>query len=147
MCVFIFILFYLFFIDKYNQNSALLSIPLIVFCEFEISVSKTELLNSLKITAIFTDKLNQTNLTILPEAGRIEIKTHNDKVGANTSQLSATISGEGFEFVINIKYLFEFLNSINSENINLRIVAPNKPIVVSGAGDQSFVYLIMPINR
>lgn len=113
----------------------------------EISVSKTELLNTLKITAIFTDKLNQTNLTILPKEGVIEIKTHNDSVGANTSKLSATISGEAFELVINSKYLFECLNSINSENINLRIVAPNKPIVVSGAGDQSFIYLIMPINR
>lgn len=113
----------------------------------EVAVSKTELLNALKITSIFTDKLNQTSITVLPKEGVVEVKTHNDSVGANTSRLSATISGEGFELVINSKYLLECLNSVNSENINLRIVAPGKPVVVSGAGDQSFTYLIMPINR
>ncbi len=113
----------------------------------EVAVSKTELLNTLKITSIFTDKLNQTNISILPKDGAIEVKTHNDSVGENTSRLGATVSGDGAELVINSKYLFDCLNSTNSENINLRIVAPGKPMVVSGAGDQSFTYLIMPINR
>ena len=47
----------------------------------------------------------------------------------------------------NARYLIEPLNYINSDKINLLFNGNNKPLMVKGEGDESFRYLIMPVNR
>jgi len=113
--------------------------------ETEIIVSRLELLNLLKLANVFTDKFNQVDFSFT--VNKLEIKTLNEN-GDNLVWLTPlTINGEPVAVSLNLKYLLDGLMAIESEQITLKFNGGNKPIMVAGVGDNSFIYLIMPIRR
>ena len=113
----------------------------------EVVVLKQELLNALKLSNIFSDKFNQVNLTNDPKGKLFELSSSNNDIGENKTQLDATLSGEKVELSFNYKYFIDCFQSINSDSISIKINGAQKPIIVSGVSDSSFIYLIMPMNR
>lgn len=113
----------------------------------EVVVLKQDLLNALKLSNIFSDKFNQVNLIINPKGKIFELSSSNNDVGENKTQLDATLSGELVELGFNYKYFIDCFQSINSDSISIKINGAQKPIIVSGVSDNSFLYLIMPMNR
>ncbi len=112
----------------------------------KVTVDKNELLKTLKLSNIFTDKFNQADITITTD-GKMEIKTTND-FGDNSSWLSvASLEGETTAVSLNLRYLIDGLSVINSPQVTLGFSGLNKPILLSGLSDQGFNYLIMPIRR
>jgi len=112
----------------------------------ECVVLKQDLLNALKLSNIFSDKFNQVNLSIKPKAKIFELSSQNNEVGENKTHLDAAISGEDVEVSFNYKYFIDCFQSINADSVSIKF-SPAKPIVVSGVSDNSFIYLIMPMNR
>lgn len=113
----------------------------------EVVVLKQDLLNALKVSNIFSDKFNQTTLIIKPKEKVFSIFSKNSDVGENTTNLSASLSGEAVEVSFNHKYLNDCISSINQDSISIQLNQNNKPIVIKGVSDSSFLYLIMPMNR
>ena len=113
----------------------------------EVVVLKQELLNALKLSNIFSDKFNQLSMTIKPKEKVFEIYSQNSNVGENKTLLDAALSGIDVELSFNYKYFLDCLGSINTDSILLKLNESNKPMVISGVSDNSFTYLIMPMNR
>ena len=110
-------------------------------------VLKQDLLNALKISNIFSDKFNQLNLSIKPKEKVFELSSQNNDVGENKTYLDAALTGENIELAFNYKYFLDCFQSINSDSLSIKFNQSSKPIVVSGVSDNSFIYLIMPMNR
>jgi len=51
------------------------------------------------------------------------------------------------DIAFNHKYLLDSLQSIKSDSISLSFAGIGKPLVVSGISDNTFMYLVMPMNR
>jgi DNA polymerase-3 subunit beta len=117
--------------------------------EFKIEavVLKQDLLNALKLSNIFSDKFNQINLKILPKEKLFELSSANNDVGENKTFLDAAIKGEDVTLGFNYKYFLDCFQSINTDSISIKLNQSSKPIVISGSSDNSFTYLIMPMNR
>ncbi len=113
----------------------------------EAVVLKQDLLNALKISNIFSDKFNQINLKISPKEKVFELSSENNDVGENKTYLDAAIKGEEINLGFNYKYFLDCFQSMNSDSISIKLNQPSKPMVISGASDNSFTYLIMPMNR
>ena len=113
----------------------------------EAIVLKQDLLNALKLSNIFSDKFNQLNLSINPEKKIFEIHSQNSNVGENKTELDGALTGEEVELSFNYKYFLDCLSSINSDSIVLKLCGSNRPMVITGATETSFTYLIMPMNR
>jgi DNA polymerase-3 subunit beta len=113
----------------------------------EVVVLKQDLLNALKLSNIFSDKFNQVNLLIDPKKKIFELSSSNNDVGENKTYLDAALIGEVVEVGFNYKYFFDCFQSINSDSVSIKINGAQKAIVVSGVSDNSFLYLIMPMNR
>ncbi len=113
----------------------------------EAVVLKQDLLSSLKLSNIFSDKFNQVNFSIKPKAKTFEISSINSDVGENKTNLDATMTGEDVELGFNFKYFLDCFQSINSDSISIKLNQSSKPMVISGVSDKSFTYLIMPMNR
>ncbi len=110
-------------------------------------VLKQDLLNSLKISNIFSDNFNQMNINIKSGGKNIEVKTKNSNIGENTNKIDANISGEGIEVNFNYRYIVDCLPSIMSDSVSLLFNGISKPLVIRGSSDNSFMYLVMPMNR
>ena len=117
--------------------------------EFKVEaiVLKQDLLNALKISNIFSDKFNQINLKILQKEKIFELSSANNDIGENRTYLDAVISGEDAVLGFNYKYFLDCLQSINTDSIIIKLNQSSKPMVISGNSDNSFTYLIMPMNR
>ncbi len=113
----------------------------------KVSVLKQDLLNSLKISNIFSDNFNQINIKVEAGTKEIELKTKNSNVGENKNNLHANIEGESIDVNFNYKYIVDCIGSIVSDSIVLIFNGNNKPLVVKGQNDASFTYLVMPMNR
>ncbi len=114
----------------------------------EVVVLKQDLLNSLKISNIFSDKFNQVHLTIDPKGKIFEIQTKNSDVGENKTAVDAALTGDPVEINFNYKYIIDCFQSIDADSVSLQLSGLNKPMVIRPvSGDQSFMYLAMPMNR
>ncbi|MES2416365.1 MAG: DNA polymerase III subunit beta [Patescibacteria group bacterium] len=113
----------------------------------EAVVLKQDLLNALKLSNIFSDKFNQLNLSINPDQKIFEIHSQNSNVGENKTMLDGALTGDEVELSFNYKYFLDCLSSINSDSIVLKLSGSNRPMVITGASETSFTYLIMPMNK
>lgn len=113
----------------------------------ETILLKQDLVNALKVNNIFLDKFNQVTLALSPKRKKFSISTKSGEVGEVKTTLSATMKGEDVESHLNYRYLFDVFQSISSDSVSLSFSGNTKPVVVKGVPDQSFMYLVMPLNR
>lgn len=113
----------------------------------EAVVLKDDLIQSFKTANIFSDKFNQINIRVAPSKKILEIKTSNADLGESTNMVDATLSGEDVAVNFNHKYVTDCFSSLNTDSLSLSFNGLNKPLVIRGVGDSSFLYLVMPMNR
>ncbi|MFA6227384.1 MAG: DNA polymerase III subunit beta [Candidatus Paceibacterota bacterium] len=113
----------------------------------DVIVLKQDLVNSLKISNIFSDNFNQMNISVPAGGDGIQVRTKNVNIGENTNKIEAKVSGEGVEVNFNYKYIVDCLPSIASDSVSLSFNGLNKPLVIRGVSDKTFTYLVMPMNR
>lgn len=113
----------------------------------EVVVLKQDLIQALKLSNIFSDKFNQVHMTVRPSDAVFEIASKNVDKGENKNNVSATLRGDSIEISFNHKYLGDAFSSINSDSLILMFNGANRPMVMRGVNDSSFMYLVMPLNR
>jgi DNA polymerase-3 subunit beta len=113
----------------------------------EVIVLKQDFINSLKLANIFSDSFNQVSMTIHPSEKIFGLKTKNSDIGENNNKVDATFSGEDVDINFNYKYIVDCFQSIDSDSVSLQFNSLNRPMVIRGIGDKSFMYLVMPMNR
>ncbi len=109
-------------------------------------VLKNDIMNALKVTAVFSNKFNQSKIALYPKEKKFEIATKNADIGENTESIPAAAAGENIDMTINYRYLLDCFQSINTDSVSLECTDAKKPIVIRGVSDTSFMYLIMPMN-
>jgi len=113
----------------------------------EAIVLKQDLINTLKLSNVFSDNFNQINIKALVSEKKFEFKTKNSNVGENLNKMTAAITGEDIEINFNFKYIIDCFQSIDSDSLSLSFNGLSKPVVIHGVSDKSFTYLVMPMNR
>lgn len=112
----------------------------------DVVLDKSLLVNTLKTAGIFSGKLNEVNISVGPDNGSIIIKTSSADAGEHTVNVPAKVTGKELKMTFNHKYIFDCLQHINSKQALLRFSGENMPLVIAGADDSSFQYLVMPMN-
>lgn len=114
----------------------------------EVVVLKQDMINSLKVSNVFSDKFNQVKFSIDPDNKTFEISTKNVDVGENKTHIDASITGDKLELNFNSKYITDCFQSIDADSISIQFSGMNRPMVIRPvSGEQSFSYLVMPMNR
>ncbi len=113
----------------------------------EVIVLKQDFLSSLRISNIFADKFSQVTFHVSPKEKVFKITTKNMDIGENVNNLDAVIKGEELSISFNYKYIIDCFQSIDSDSISLSFSDTNKPMVIRGVSDKSFLYLVMPMNK
>lgn len=113
----------------------------------EVTVLKQDFISALRISNIFSDKFSQVTFIINPKQKLFRIITKNMEVGENTNNLDSVIKGDELNISFNYKYIIDCFQSIETDSISLSFSDSNKPMVVRGVGDTSFLYLVMPMNK
>ena len=113
----------------------------------EATVLKDDLMNTLKVSNIFSDKFNKVNFSISPKSKKFEVRAMNSDVGENINKVEAVLDGEDIEISFNQKYIMDCFQSIDSDSLVLKFNGLNKPMVIKSVPDSRFTYLVMPMNK
>ncbi len=113
----------------------------------EISVLKDDLQQSLRVSNVFTDKFNQVTFIISPKDEIFQIESNSSEIGETKNNIKSRITGDSLKLSFNSKYINDCFASIKSDGIVLRFCGSEKPMVIQGTTDRSFLYLVMPMNR
>lgn len=115
--------------------------------ENEVVVLKQDLLDSLKQLRIFSDQFNKVTIIIEPKEKTCVLKTTNTEVGDATVSLDGAITGKQSTIHFNHTYILDVLQSIHTDSVALQFAGTGKPLHIKPVGDQSFSYIVMPMNR
>ncbi len=113
----------------------------------EVVLLKQDFMSSLKISNIFADKFSQVIFEVSGKNKSLKISTKNMDVGENTTNLDVVVKGDDVTISFNYKYIIDCFQSIDSDSISLSFSDNNKPMVIKGVSDNSFLYLVMPMNK
>lgn len=113
-----------------------------------MSISRSDLLNSLKRLANYTNKTtNQVKLDIAD--GKLQIEAEDlDFSNKATESLSCFYNGDPMTIGFNAKFLIEMLNTIGGENVRLELSTPNRAGILrneEGIEGEDLLMLVMPV--
>ena len=111
----------------------------------EVVVLKQDLLSALKRASLFTNSFNQVHFAA--SGKKFSLESSNQDVGETKEEVPAAISGEPAAMNFNYRYVVDCFQSIPTDSVSLSLHGSSKPMVVRGVGDNSFLYLVMPMNR
>ncbi len=113
----------------------------------EVVVLKQDLLNTIKAANVFSDKFNQITFSVSPNKKKFECSAKNSDVGEYSGLIPSALSGDDVSISLNQRYLVECLALIPQDSITMGFNGGNKALVIRGVSDNSFTYLLMPMNR
>lgn len=113
----------------------------------EVIVLKQDLVNTLKISNIFSDKFSQVTFIISPKDKTFSTVTKSMEVGEHIQKIDAVLKGEEIRVSFNYKYIIDCFNSIDADSVSLNFSDHNRPMIITPVSDKSFLYLVMPMNK
>lgn len=113
----------------------------------KVVVIKQELLSTLRLSTVFADKFFQVIFSVKPQDKKVVIDSKNTDIGSSLSSIDAVVEGAPIEVSFNLKYFLDVFQTISSDSVSISFTEPNRPIIIKGTQDNSFLYLLMPTNR
>lgn len=111
------------------------------------SISKSEFLNSLKVTNIIARTVlgNKLILDIKSKENSITMSATQSDVGSNKSSFEGEITGDDISIAFSSRLLSDVLNHLDKEEILFECSESVKPGVFKIKDDESFIHLVMPM--
>jgi DNA polymerase-3 subunit beta len=64
----------------------------------------------------------------------------------NTTTQDITFEGEPMKVAFNYKYVVDFLNHVDADELIVELLRPEAPVVFKTPGNDSFMHIIMPVR-
>lgn len=113
----------------------------------EAVLLKEDFANTLKKAQIFADSFGQVSFHVYPSKKTFTVSARNADVGEVFDTVDAALTGEDLDINFNHRYVVDSLQSISADSVTLSFAGAGKPLVIRGVSDNSFTYLVMPMNR
>ena len=111
--------------------------------EHELTLPRSELLDVVRRASVMIERTSPLQLRFAEGELTVVARTH--EVGESRESLPAGFSGEPLEIGFNADFLREGLESVEGDDVRLKLISPLRPAVLQGEGDD-FTYLVMPIR-
>ncbi|MCL5038184.1 MAG: DNA polymerase III subunit beta [Chloroflexi bacterium] len=92
------------------------------------------------------ERINPGLIKLSFKGDGLEISSNTADLGRARETIQVAIEGEELNIAFNGKYMMEVLSNLEIEQINLDMKDPHSSGVISPVGDDSYVYILMPIR-
>ncbi len=112
--------------------------------EHELRLASTELTDVVRRISLLAQKNAPLRLSF--SEGTLTVSAQTPDVGEASEAIPVPFHGEPFEIGFNPEFLRDGLESIESEELILKLISPLRPGLIESPDTGDFVYLIMPIR-
>jgi DNA polymerase III subunit beta len=111
--------------------------------EYELTLPRLELLDVVKRAAVMIQRATPLQLRFAEGELTVIARTHD--VGESKESLPVAFTGETLEIGFNADFLRDGIDSVDGDDVRVKLISPLRPAVLQGDGDD-FTYLVMPIR-
>ena len=111
--------------------------------EHELTLPRSELLEVVRRAAVMIQRATPLQLRFADGELTVIARTHD--VGESQESMPTAFSGDTLEIGFNADFLRDGLESMDGDDVRLKLISPLRPAVIQGEGDD-FTYLVMPIR-
>jgi DNA polymerase-3 subunit beta len=111
--------------------------------EHELTISRTELLDVVRRASVMIQRATPLQLRFADGEVTVVARTH--EVGESKESMPVAYSGEVLEIGFNAEFLREGLESVEGDDVKMKLISPLRPAILTDEGDD-FTYLVMPIR-
>jgi DNA polymerase-3 subunit beta len=111
--------------------------------EYELTISRAELLDVVRRAAVMIQRATPLQLRFAEGELTVVARTH--EVGESRESLPVPFTGEPLDIGFNAEYLRDGLESVEGEDVKVKLISPLRPTVLQGSSGD-FTYLVMPIR-
>ncbi|HTB49451.1 MAG TPA: DNA polymerase III subunit beta [Solirubrobacteraceae bacterium] len=112
--------------------------------EHELRLASAEITDVVRRISLLAQKNAPLRLSF--SEGELTVSAQTPDVGEASEMLPVPFSGEPFEIGFNPEFLRDGLESVESEELVLKLISPLRPGLIESPDGGGFVYLIMPIR-
>lgn len=112
--------------------------------EHELRLSTSELSGVVRRISLLAQK--STPLRLSFNEGELRVSAQTPDVGEASETLPVPFHGETFEIGFNPEFLRDGLESVDADELVLKLINPLRPGLIESPGSGDFIYLIMPIR-
>jgi len=112
--------------------------------EHELRLSSAELTDVVRRISLLAQKNAPLRLSF--SEGTLSVSAQTPDVGEASEAIPVPYHGEPFEIGFNPDFLRDGLESVDSEELVLKLISPLRPGLIESPDTGDFVYLIMPIR-
>jgi DNA polymerase-3 subunit beta len=112
--------------------------------EHELRLSSAEVTGVARRISLLAQKNAPLRLSF--SEGELTVSAQTPDVGEASEMIPVAFHGEPFEIGFNPEFLRDGLESIESDELVLKLISPLRPGLIESPGSSDFVYLIMPIR-
>ena len=114
--------------------------------ETELVIEREHLTSAVKLVSALSGKINDIKIGVKKGGKIIELYSSNQSVGENKYLVPAKIKGEEFDLSFNWRYLMDGLKNFNENEIFCGVNGNKRGVVFKSLNDNSYFYILMPIN-
>jgi len=112
--------------------------------EHELTVSTSELTDVVRRMSLMAQKNAPLRLAFAD--GELKVSAQTPDVGEAHESMPIPFQGEAFEIGFNPDFLRDGLESVDADDLRLKLISPLRPGLIEAGDDSGFQYLIMPIR-
>jgi DNA polymerase-3 subunit beta len=112
--------------------------------EHELRLASAELTDVVRRISLLAQKNAPLRLSF--SEGTLTVSAQTPDVGEASEAIPVPFSGEPFEIGFNPEFLRDGLESVESDELVLKLISPLRPGLIESPDTGDFVYLIMPIR-
>src|SRR5258706_549597 len=111
--------------------------------EYELTVPRGELLDVVRRASVMIQR--STPLQVRFAEGELTVIARTHEVGESKESMPVAFTGDTLEIGFNADFLRDGLESLEGDDVRVKLISPLRPAVIQGEGDD-FTYLVMPIR-
>jgi len=106
---------------------------------------REDILGNVRVAGLFSSKSNVIKFSL--QSGKFEVLSSDPDLGENKSKVEAEIKGGPININLNYRFLMDGLSNIKTKKVFLGFNSESTPGIIKPVGDDSYLYLIMPIKN
>ncbi|MEJ2662476.1 MAG: DNA polymerase III subunit beta [Spirochaetia bacterium] len=114
--------------------------------EYNVIVSKTSLLESLKRVSILVENKSR-RVFIAIQGNTLTVSSEESEIGMAREELECEYSGPDISIAVNYLYLLEPIREIGTEKIMIEFTDNKKALTVKPSGNDDYFNIVMPLQK
>jgi len=108
-------------------------------------IDKDDLIRNVKLISVFARDYSSIIICHFKN-GELVLSPKIEGGVENTTTQEIDFEGEEMRVAFNFKFLLEFLNTVNDEQVTIELLRPDAPVVLKIQKEKNYLHIIMPVR-